>query len=90
MKHPIGITYIVPDGQEAVGVYDDPSGIEVFETDSPYTLRDGVSLQVPLPVKIVDPTRYPNSTRTMQTPLAMALGAATIDGVTALPTTVKL
>lgn len=50
MKQPLGITYSIPDGQEATGVYEDPDGIEVFETSIPYTLSDGVSLQPPLPV----------------------------------------
>lgn len=47
-KQPLGVTFIVPDGQEATGVYEDPNGIEVFEADEPYLLEDGVSLQSPL------------------------------------------
>lgn len=49
-KEPLGITFIIPDGQEATGLYEVEGGIEVFETDTPYLLSDGVSLQPPLPV----------------------------------------
>lgn len=49
-KEPLGITFIIPDGHEATGPYEVEGGIEVFETDTPYLLIDGVSLQPPLPV----------------------------------------
>lgn len=49
-KEPLGITFIIPTGQEATGLYEVEGGIEVFETDTPYLLSDGVSLQPPLPV----------------------------------------
>lgn len=49
-KQPLGITYDVPAGQEATGVYEVEGGIEVFETDTPYLLSDGKSLVRPLPV----------------------------------------
>lgn len=50
MKHPLGVTFTVPPGHEATGVYEDPDGVEVFESDTPYLLSDGVSLQPLLPV----------------------------------------
>lgn len=52
-KQPLGVTFIVPNGQEATGVYEDENGVAVFETDEPYLLDDDVSLQHPLPVKVV-------------------------------------
>lgn len=52
-KQELGITLIVPPGQEATGVYEDPEGVQVFETDTPYVLSDGKSLSDPLPVKFV-------------------------------------
>lgn len=48
MKHPLGVTFTVPPGHEAAGVYEDPDGVEVFESDDPYLLEDGVSLQPPV------------------------------------------
>lgn len=53
-KEPLGVTFTVPDGQEATGVYEADGGADVFITDAPYLLSDGVSRQPPLPVKIVD------------------------------------
>lgn len=50
MKQPLGITLIVPAGQEATGVYEGAAGVEVFTTDTPYLLSDGKSLSSPLPV----------------------------------------
>jgi hypothetical protein len=49
-KEPLGITFVVPDGQEATGVYEVEGGIEIFETDTPYLLSDGITLMPPLPV----------------------------------------
>lgn len=49
-KEPLGITFVVPAGQEATGVYEDPDGVDVFETDTPYLLSDGVTLMSSLPV----------------------------------------
>jgi hypothetical protein len=49
-KQPLGVTLIVPNGQEATGVYEDENGVAVFETDIPYLLDDDVSLQPPLPI----------------------------------------
>lgn len=49
-KEPLGITFVVPAGQEAVGVYEVEGGVEVFETDTPYLLIDGMALMPPLPV----------------------------------------
>lgn len=49
-KEPLGITFVAPAGQDATGVYEVEGGVEVFETDTPYLLSDGVSLMPPLPI----------------------------------------
>lgn len=49
----IGVTFTVPENQDATGVYEHDSGVEVFQTDEPYLLSDGKSLVDPLPVKVV-------------------------------------
>lgn len=71
-KEPLGITFIVPDGQEATGVYEADGGAEVFETDSPYLLSDGVTLQPPLPVKVVTGPTFTDSMGNAQTALAVS------------------
>lgn len=43
----------IPDGQEATGFYEIEDGVPVFETRDPYLMKDGHSLQPPLPVKLV-------------------------------------
>lgn len=73
-KQPLGVTFTVPPGQEATGVYDDPGGVEAFETDDPYLLEDGRSLQPPLAVKIMALPMHASSTGDMQAPLAISLG----------------
>lgn len=50
MKTPLGITYVVPDGQSPTGIYDSESGIEAFETDVPYLAGGSGSLTSPMPV----------------------------------------
>lgn len=47
---PIGITLIVPDGQDAMPVYQDEAGIVTAAKDEPYLLSDGLSLLSPVPV----------------------------------------
>ena len=50
MRDSIGVTYLVPDGQEPIPVYEVDGGIEVFVTDEPYILSDGLCLESPIPV----------------------------------------
>lgn len=47
---PLGITYVVPDGQEAIGVYEAEGGVPVALADDPYVISDGTSLEAPIPV----------------------------------------
>ena len=49
-KQPLGVTFTVPAGQEATGVYEAGGGVDVFEADDPYILEDGQTLMPPLPV----------------------------------------
>lgn len=72
-KQPLGVTFNVPAGQEATGVYDDPNGVEAFETDTPYLLDGERSLQPPLPIKLVAPPIYASNTGDAYTPLAISL-----------------
>lgn len=60
-KEPLGITFDVLSDQEAIGVYEDENGVDVFETDAPYLLSDGKSLEAPLPVRVVDGPVFPDS-----------------------------
>lgn len=71
-KQPLGVTFNVPAGQEATGVYEAESGVEVFETDAPYLLSDGVSLQPPLPVVLADGPTFIDSMGNVQAALAVA------------------
>lgn len=71
LKQPLGVTFIIPDGQEATGVYEDENGIAVFETDEPYLLDDDVSLQHPLPVKVVSDPIFTDSMGNAQKALAV-------------------
>lgn len=71
-KQPLGVTFTVPDGQEATGVYEAESGTVVFETDAPYMLEDEKSLQPPLPVKIVSGPIFTDSMGNAQTALAVS------------------
>ena len=50
MKTPLGITYTIPEGKSATGVYQAEGGIESFETDAPYLAGGGSALTSPLPV----------------------------------------
>lgn len=71
-REPLGISFIVPAGQEATGVYEDTAGVEVFETDAPYLLSDGKSLAAPLPVKVVEGATFTDSMGNAQTALAVS------------------
>lgn len=74
MKQPIGITFVVPSDQDAIGVYDSPSGVDCFETDAPYLLEDGASLVSPLPAIRVDGSVYLDSLGNAQSALAVNFG----------------
>lgn len=68
----VGITFIVPAGQEATGVYEDAAGVDVFETDVPYLLSDGKSLAAPIPVKVVEGATFTDSMGNAQTAIAVS------------------
>lgn len=70
-KEPLGITFTIPDGQEATGVYEDAAGIEVFVSDDPYLTSDAKGLQAPLPVKVVAGATFTDSMGNVQTALAV-------------------
>lgn len=69
MKQPLGVTFDIPDGQDATGVYEDVDGVEVFNTDSPYILKDGKSLQSPLTVIVVGGPRFLDKAGSVQNSL---------------------
>lgn len=71
-KQPLGVTFNVPAGQEATGVYEAESGIEAFETDAPYLLSDGVSLQPPLPVVLAGGPSFIDGMGNVQAALAVS------------------
>lgn len=50
MSEPIAVTYDVPDNVDPLPVYLAPGGREVYFTDHPVLLSDGVSLMQPIPV----------------------------------------
>ena len=50
MQDSIGVTYLVPDGQEPIPVYEVDGGWPVVVTDEPYLLSDGLCLESPIPV----------------------------------------
>lgn len=49
MKEPIGLTAIVNSSEDPIAVYLDSSGLPTFETDAPYALTNGKSLESPIP-----------------------------------------
>lgn len=57
-RQPLGITFSAVPGKTTVGVYEDEAGVGVFETDDPYLLEDGVSLESPVPVFLADGSIY--------------------------------
>lgn len=75
-KEPIGITFIVPDNEDPIGVYESDGGIEVFETDEPYLLSDGKSLVDPMPVRMVDGPIYQDTLGNAQSALAITLASS--------------
>lgn len=48
MQDKLGVTFIVPEGQEAMPVYEAEGGTPIFVTDEPYLLSDELSLMAPL------------------------------------------
>ena len=74
---PLGVTLTVPAGQSAIGVYEDAAGVQVFETDEPYLLSDGRSLEAPLPIFDAGGSVFQDSMGNAQTALAVTgLGPA--------------
>lgn len=73
--NPIGVTLVTPDGQSAIGVYESPSGLEVFESDGPYLLSDGVSLAAPVPVFDAGGPTFRGSAGSLQASIAIRSGA---------------
>lgn len=81
-KQPLGVTFDVPAGQEATGVYEAESGVEIFETGAPYLLSDGVSLAAPLPVHFVDGPVFFDSLGKPQAAIPVRGATPPADGVT--------
>ncbi len=75
---PLGVTLTVPAGQAAIGVYEDAAGIPVFETDAPYLLSDGRSLEAPMPV-------FDAGGPVFQDAMGNAQSALVVNGLGALP-----
>jgi hypothetical protein len=71
MKSPLGVTYNVPEGQEATGVYNDPEGLAAFVSNEPY-LSGGVLLS-PLPVFDAGGTTFVDSMGNVQSSIPMNL-----------------
>lgn len=49
-KQILGITYVVPEGADPQGVYEQDGGVLTFEINEPYLLDDDESLMDPMPV----------------------------------------
>lgn len=69
MKSPLGVTYNVPEGQEATGVYNDPDGVVAFVSDDPY-LSSGFLLS-PLPIFDAGGAMFVDSMGNMQSSIPM-------------------
>lgn len=61
MREPIGVTLVVPAGQETIRVRGAESGEEVFVTDKPYLATDGKTLVAPIPVAVTEDETYRDS-----------------------------
>src|SRR5690606_10518501 len=61
MREPIGVTLVVPAGQEAIRVREVEGGEEVFVTDKPYLASDGRTLVAPIPVVVTEDETYRDS-----------------------------
>ena len=81
MAEPIGVTLDEVEGQESVAVYESDTGLDVFSTDVPYLLSDGVSLQAPMPVFDAGGSVYTDSMGNAQSALAVH-GLSPPDGIT--------
>ena len=77
-KQPLGITV----GEVGTGVYEHEAGIEVFQTDTPYLLTDGVSLAAPLPVHFVDGPVFFDSYGNPQAAIPVRVTTPPVDGIT--------
>lgn len=71
MKSPLGVTYNVPAGQAAIGVYNDPEGVEAFVSDDPYL--SGGFLFSPLPVFDAGGATFVDSMGNLQSSIPMNL-----------------
>lgn len=71
-KEPLGVTFIVPAGQSATGVYEADGGTDVFETDEPYLLSDGRALMPPLPVVLVEGMTFTDGMGNVQKALGVS------------------
>lgn len=77
-KQPLGVTV----GEGGTGVYEHEAGIEVFQTDTPYLLADGVSLAAPLPVHFVDGPVFFDSYGNPQAAIPVRGATPPVDGIT--------
>lgn len=73
---PLGLTLTVPDGQDAIGVYESESGLECYMADGSYLLSDAHSLIAPLPVFFNDGPVYADSMGNARHALAVRTGDA--------------
>lgn len=81
MSEPIGVTLEAVEGQESVAVYESDTGLDVFSTDVPYLLSDGVSLQDPMPVFDAGGSVYTDSMGNAKSALAVK-GLTPSSGIT--------
>lgn len=68
----IGVTLSVPDGVDPVGVYEADNGLVTFESNAPYTLSDGVTIQHPVPIFYPVSTAYKDSAGNLLQALAVS------------------
>lgn len=70
-SEPVGISSTPPDGQELIGAYESPTGIEVFQSETPYLSSDGKTLLAPIPVFDAGGPTYTNSAGELQDSLPL-------------------
>lgn len=68
----IGITFVEKDGQESQGIYDDPNGLAVFETNDHYLVAGG--LQEPIPVALYTENKFLTKSGSLQSCWPVNLG----------------
>lgn len=71
-KQPLGVTFNVPSGQDATGVYESDDGVDIFYTETPYTLSDEQSLQPPLPIFVTSGPVFEDGMGNSQSALAVS------------------